>query len=123
MEVVLHAPIIGSKGVWLETVGGRSQNGGRSIRRCTRDYTCYSSRKPGSDPLDTLIALRQAHTSGGDESHFIGVNVYDGGVINMLTDGVIELMKVISQAIQSATETAAMVLRIDNIITSKKLWR
>jgi chaperonin GroEL (HSP60 family) len=49
------------------------------------------------------------------------VNVYDGGVINMLTDGVIEPMKVVSQAIQSATETAAMVLRIDNIITSKKL--
>ena len=51
----------------------------------------------------------------------MGVNVYDGGVINMLTDGVVEPMKVVAQAIQSATETAAMILRIDNIITSKKL--
>jgi chaperonin GroEL (HSP60 family) len=75
----------------------------------------------GLDPLDTLIALRQAHASDDEDTAYYGVNVYEGGVINMLQDGVIEPMKVISQGIQSATETAAMVLRIDNIITSKNI--
>ena len=87
------------------TVGGRSQMAVEAFADALEIILATLAENPRLDPLDTLIALRQAHTSGGDESHFIGVNVYDGGVINMLTDGVIEPMKVISQAIQSATET------------------
>ncbi len=75
----------------------------------------------GLDPLDTLIELRQAHAADDKKSNFVGVNVYDGGVINMVDLGVIEPFAVVSQAIQSAAETAAMILRIDNIITAKKL--
>ena len=75
----------------------------------------------GLDPLDTLIALRQAHASGDEGAKFSGVNVYDGGVIDMVGLGVIEPFVVVSQAILSAAETASMILRIDNIITAKKL--
>ena len=39
----------------------------------------------------------------------------------MVDEGVIEPFTVVSQAIQSAAETASMILRIDNIITAKKL--
>ena len=106
---------------FARTVGGRSQMAVEAFADALEIIPATLAENSGLDPLDTLIALRQAHTAGEEENHFIGVNVYDGGVINMLTDGVIEPMKVVSQAIQSATETAAMVLRIDNIITSKKL--
>ena len=106
---------------YARTVGGRSQMAVEAFADALEIIPATLAENSGLDPLDTLIALRQAHTGESPEHHLFGVNVYDGGVINMLTDGVIEPMKVVSQAIQSATETAAMVLRIDNIITSKKL--
>ena len=38
----------------------------------------------------------------------------------MLSEGVIEPEKVVRQAMESATETAVMVLRIDDIISAKE---
>ena len=48
-----------------------------------------------------------------------GLNVYTGEVVDMLAEGVIEPEKVVRQAMESATETAVMVLRIDDIISAK----
>ena len=106
---------------FARTVGGRSQMAVEAFADALEIIPATLAENSGLDPLDTLIALRQAHTQGEENTHLFGVNVYEGGAINMLTDGVIEPMKVVSQAIQSATETAAMVLRIDNIITAKKV--
>jgi chaperonin GroEL (HSP60 family) len=106
---------------FARTVGGRSQMAVEAFADALEIIPSTLAENSGLDPLDTLIALRQAHTADDKDSPYYGVNVYEGGVINMLQDGVIEPMKVISQGIQSATETAAMVLRIDNIITSKNI--
>lgn len=106
---------------FARTVGGRSQMAVEAFADALEIIPATLAENSGLDPLDTLIALRQAHTQDSENNHLFGVNVYEGGVINMLDAGVIEPMKVVSQAIQSATETAAMVLRIDNIITAKKV--
>ena len=37
----------------------------------------------------------------------------------MLDENVVEPAKVVHKALESATETAAMILRIDNIITAR----
>ena len=47
------------------------------------------------------------------------VNVEDGGVMDMREANVLEPQRVVEQAIQSATETAIMILRIDDVISSK----
>ena len=70
----------------------------------------------GLDPVTTLIELRKAHADG--QSH-AGINVYEGGVVDMRKANVIEPLRVVEQAIQSATETAVMILRIDDVISSK----
>lgn len=70
----------------------------------------------GLDPVNTIIALRKAH-SEGKTTH--GVNVYDGGVVDMQAGNVYEPTRVVEQAIQSASETAVMILRIDDVISSK----
>ena len=62
------------------------------------------------------IELRKAHADG--QSH-AGINVYEGGVVDMRKANVIEPLRVVEQAIQSATETAVMILRIDDVISSK----
>jgi chaperonin GroEL (HSP60 family) len=48
------------------------------------------------------------------------VNVFTGKVENMRDKGVIEPVIVKEQAVKSATESAAMILRIDDVIASTK---
>ena len=66
----------------------------------------------GLDPVDAIIALRQAK----DYSHGISV---EGEVEDMAKLGVMEPRKVLSNAIASATEACVMVLRIDDVISMK----
>ena len=66
----------------------------------------------GLDPVDAIIALRQAK----DYCHGITI---DGDVKDMAKEGVMEPRKVLSNAIASATEACVMVLRIDDVISMK----
>jgi len=72
----------------------------------------------GLDPIDTLVSLRAEHDKG---KNVIGVNVLDGGVTDMTELGVIEPLKVKTQAINSAADAAEMILRIDDVISASKL--
>jgi chaperonin GroEL (HSP60 family) len=49
----------------------------------------------------------------------MGINVFTGKVENSFDNGVIEPIVVKEQAIKSAAESAAMILRIDDVITAK----
>jgi chaperonin GroEL (HSP60 family) len=49
----------------------------------------------------------------------MGIDVYTGKVKDMFKEGVIEPLRVKSQAIDSASEVAVMILRIDDVIASK----
>jgi chaperonin GroEL (HSP60 family) len=49
----------------------------------------------------------------------MGINVFTGKVQNSIENGVIEPIAVKEQAIKSAAESAAMILGIDDVITSK----
>ena len=72
----------------------------------------------GLDPIDILVELRSAHEDGKQRS---GVNVYTGKIVDMKVLGVIEPLKIKTQAIKSAAEAAEMILRIDDIISAGKL--
>ena len=45
-----------------------------------------------------------------------GIDIETGGIVNMMELGVVEPLRVVRQAIQSATEVAIAILRIDDII-------
>jgi len=70
----------------------------------------------GFDPVDCLAALRASMT--GHEELRIGY--LNGEPADMLTQGVVEPLKVKTQAIKSATEAATMVLRVDDVIAAKR---
>jgi thermosome len=72
----------------------------------------------GLDPIDTLVELRAAHEQGKISS---GVCLYDGKIADAFEMGVIEPVKVKTQAIKSAAEAAEMILRIDDVISAGKL--
>jgi chaperonin GroEL (HSP60 family) len=70
----------------------------------------------GLDPIDLMIALRSAHKSG--EIH-AGINVLEKKVDDLLTQHVLEPLRLSLQELQAATEAAIMILRIDDVIAAK----
>ncbi len=72
----------------------------------------------GLDPIDMLVNLRAAHDNGKET---FGLDVMKGKVIDMLKAGVIEPMKIKTQAIKSGSEAAEMILRIDDVVNAGKL--
>jgi len=101
---------------YAETVGGREQMAIEAFASALEIVPRTLAENAGLDPVTTLIELRKAHADG--QSH-AGINVYEGGVVDMKDANVVEPMRVVEQAIQSATETAIMILRIDDVISSK----
>jgi len=72
----------------------------------------------GLDPIDILVELRSAHE---EDKITFGVDVFSGKIVDMKAKGVIEPLKIKTQAIKSAAEAAEMILRIDDIISAGKL--
>jgi len=70
----------------------------------------------GHDVIDTMVALRAAHEK--EDGYAMGVNVYEGGIADMLEKGVLEPMAVKMQVIKSAVEVASMILRIDDVVAA-----
>ncbi len=67
----------------------------------------------GLDPIDVLTALKAAHDK---KQTWAGIDVFSGKVVDSWKAGVIEPLKIKSQAITSASEVAQMILRIDDVI-------
>ncbi len=70
----------------------------------------------GLDPIDILVEMRSQHEKGNNTA---GLNVFTGKVVDMWKEGVVEPLRVKVQAINSATEAATMILRIDDVLSGK----
>ena len=70
----------------------------------------------GLDPINMLVEMRSQHEKGNKTA---GLNVFTGKVVDMWEEGVVEPYRVKIQAISSATEAATMILRIDDVLSSK----
>lgn len=101
---------------YAETIGGREQMAIEAFASALEIIPRTLAENAGLDPVTTIIALRKAHADGASHA---GINVYEGGVVDMHASNVLEPLRVVEQAIQSATETAIMILRIDDVISSK----
>ena len=63
-----------------------------------------------------MPARRAAHDKG---KKWAGINVFTGKVMDAWKEGVIEPLKIKTQAVSSAAEVAVMILRIDDVILSE----
>ncbi|MFH1786861.1 MAG: thermosome subunit beta [archaeon] len=75
----------------------------------------------GLDPIDKLVALRSAHEK--PENKWYGLDVFTGEVVDMYKAGVIEPLKIKTQAVKCASEAAEMILRIDDVISARELGK
>lgn len=98
-------------------IGGREQLAIQAFADALEVIPKALADSAGMDPIDTLVQLRSKHKGASGKS--FGVDVYSNSVADMDKLGVIEPLKVKSQAITSATEATVSILRIDDMISSK----
>ncbi|RJS82274.1 thermosome subunit [Methanophagales archaeon] len=100
---------------YAATVGGREQLAIQAFADAVEVVPRSLAENAGLDPIDMLVALRSAHEKG---NKYAGLDVFKGEPTDMLKANVIEPLRIKTQAISSATESATMVLRIDDVIAS-----
>ena len=101
---------------YADSVGGREQLAITSFGEAIESIPRTLAESTGKDPIDILVELRTQHENGNPNA---GVDVLNGNVTDMKQTGVVEPMKIKTHAINSASEAAIMILRIDDVITSK----
>ncbi len=97
--------------------GGREQLAIQAFAESLESVPRTLAESAGMDAIDALVSLRAKHKDKGNES--FGIDVYSGKVKDVKPLGVLEPLKVKTQAIASASEAAKMILRIDDMISSK----
>jgi archaeal chaperonin len=102
---------------YAATVGGRIQLAIEAFAKGLEIIPRTLAENAGLDPIDMVVAIRAAHETG---KKTYGLDVYAGKPIDMLAAGVVEPLRVKTQAIASAAEAAVMILRIDDVIASSQ---
>jgi thermosome len=98
-------------------IGGREQLAIQGFAEALEAIPRALAENAGMDVIDTIVALRNKHKEANGKT--IGVDVIAGKVGDLKPLGIFEPAKVKKQAIGSATETARLILRIDDIISSR----
>jgi len=98
------------------SVGGRAQMAIESFADALEVIPATIAENAGHDPLDTILAMRHEILQGRVSA---GPDVTDGGVRDLLADGVIEPVALVRQAVLSAGEVTNAILRIDDIVARR----
>ncbi|MDD1702646.1 MAG: TCP-1/cpn60 chaperonin family protein [Methanoregula sp.] len=101
---------------YAETVGGRVQLAIEGYATAFEAIPRTLAENSGYNPIDKLVELKNAHAKGKKTA---GLNVYNGKVIDMLEEGVLEPLRSKRQSIQSASETAIMLIRVDDMMITQ----
>ena len=99
-------------------VGGREQLAIEAFAEAVETIPKTLAENAGLEQIDIMVELRSAHEKA--DGHLMGVDVFEGKVANLWDKGVIEPLSVKEQAMKSAAEAAAMILRIDDVIAASK---
>ncbi|MEM4638146.1 MAG: thermosome subunit beta [Candidatus Woesearchaeota archaeon] len=96
-----------------ESLSGREQLAVKAFADSLEVIPKTLAENAGLDPIDILVSLKSAHDK---KQIWAGIDVHSGKVIDAFNEGILEPLKVKTQAITSASEVATMILRIDDVI-------
>ena len=99
---------------YAHTLKGREQLAVEAFADAVEVVPRTLAENSGLDPIDVLAELKQAHEKKNQK--WAGINVFSGKVVDAWKQGVIEPLKIKTQAIKSASEVANLILRIDDVI-------
>jgi thermosome len=98
--------------------GGREQLAIEAFAKALEVVPWTLAENAGLNMIDTIIELKAAHES--KKGATIGINVFTGKPQDMRKASVIEPLRVKKQAYEAATDVAGMILRIDDVIASRR---
>jgi len=101
---------------YAATLSGREQLAVTKFAEALEVIPRSLAENAGLDPINMIAEMRSEHERGKKTA---GLNVFTGKVVDMMKEGVVEPLRVKTQAIDSATEAATMILRIDDVLSSK----
>lgn len=101
---------------YAASVGGREQIAIEAFASAMEIVPTALAQNAGLDPINMVIEMRKQHKAG---KRYAGINPFTGKVEDMMKLNVIEPYRIGKQAINSATDAAVMILRIDDVIASK----
>jgi len=104
--------------VFAEKFSGREQLAIQAFANAMEIVPRALAENAGLDPIDILVELRATHDKGRITD---GIDLFNGKISDAMTMGVVEPLKVKTQAITSAAEAAEMILRIDDVVSASKL--
>ena len=102
---------------YAATLEGREQLAVKAYAEALEIIPRTLAENAGLDPIDMLMELRSQHEKGIKTA---GLDVFEGKVVDMWEAFVVEPLRVKTQVINAATESAVMILRIDDIIASTR---
>ncbi|HLC58670.1 MAG TPA: thermosome subunit beta [Candidatus Nanoarchaeia archaeon] len=97
------------------SLSGREQLAVQAFADALEIIPITLAENAGLDPIDSLTELKAAHDKG---QKWAGLNVFTGKVVDAWAAGVIEPLKIKTQAIKSASEVAELILRIDDVLAA-----
>jgi len=103
---------------YSETVGGREALAINAFANAVEVIPRTLAESAGLDRIDSLVELHAKHEKPNGKN--LGLNAFEGKVADMAEIGVVEPLRVKTQAIKSASEAAIMIMRIDDVIASSK---
>ncbi len=102
---------------FASTLKGREQIAVNKFAEAMEIIPKTLAENAGHDPIDVIVSLRAEHGAG---KNTMGVDIVSGKARDMMKEGVLEPLRVKTHAIRSATEAASLILRIDDVIASKR---
>jgi len=94
-------------------LSGREQLAVQSFADAIEVIPITLAENAGLDPIDILTDMKNHHDKG---EKWAGINVFTGKIVDAWKTGVIESLKIKTQAIKSASEVCELILRIDDVI-------
>ncbi len=104
---------------YASSVGGREQLAIDAFAKAMEIIPWTIAENAGIDSIDSIIKLKSAHEKEKDGKYY-GLCLECGEATDMLKKNVVEPLRVKVQAVNSAAEVANMILRIDDVIASRR---
>jgi len=98
-------------------VGGREQLAVAAFAEALEAIPVAIAQNAGINPIDIMVELKSKHNNV--RNLWYGVNVPTGKTADMWKMKVVEPLRVKKQVIKSAVEAVTMLLRVDDVISSK----
>lgn len=114
---------------WSGSLSGRTQIAAYRLAEAIETIPITLAENAGMDPLDTQVQLRarvaeSLERSGQGRAEIVkakyGINVIEGKVADVSKQNIFEPLAVKEQVMNSATEAASLILRIDDVIAASK---